>query len=62
MSDSFSVDLSRRNVSFTEKNGFIAITCLLEKTCGWQRGVSGKDGLGVWDWHIHTTVYKIDNQ
>ena len=21
----------------------------------------GVDRLGVWDWHIHTTVYKIDN-
>ena len=21
-----------------------------------------KHKLGVWDWHIHTTVYKIDNQ
>ena len=18
--------------------------------------------LGVWDWHMHTTIYKIDNQ
>ena len=22
----------------------------------------GRDKLGVWDKHIHTTVYKIDNQ
>ena len=21
----------------------------------------GGDKLGDWDWHIHTTVYKIDN-
>ena len=21
----------------------------------------GKDKLGDWDWHIHTTIYKIDN-
>ena len=24
------------------------------------KGKSGKDRLGVWDKHIHTTVYKID--
>ena len=22
----------------------------------------GGDKLRVWDWHIHTTIYKIDNQ
>ena len=22
----------------------------------------GRDKLGVWDWHIHTTKFKIDNQ
>ena len=21
----------------------------------------GKDKLGYWDWHIHVTIYKIDN-
>ena len=21
----------------------------------------GRDKLGDWDWHIHTTIYKIDN-
>ena len=21
----------------------------------------GSDKLGDWDWHIHTTIYKIDN-
>ena len=25
-------------------------------------GGGGRDKLGVWDKHIHTTVYKIDNQ
>ena len=24
------------------------------------KGKRGKDRLGVWDKHIHTTVYKID--
>ena len=26
-----------------------------------KRGREGWDELGNWDWHIHTTVYKIDN-
>ena len=25
-------------------------------------GKWGRDKLGDWDWHIHTTIYKIDNQ
>ena len=30
---------------------------------GYQRGkVGSRDKLGVWDWHIHTTIFKIDNQ
>ena len=28
-----------------------------QKGEGW-----GEDKLGVWDQHIHTTIYKIDNQ
>ena len=24
--------------------------------------VQGRDRLGIWDWHVHTTIYKIDNQ
>ena len=24
--------------------------------------VGGEDRLGVWDWHVHTTIFKIDNQ
>ena len=29
------------------------------KTYGYQRGqvVRGRDGLGVWDWHMRTVVY-----
>ena len=22
----------------------------------------GKDRLGVWDWQVHTAIFKIDNQ
>ena len=30
---------------------------------GYQRGkVGGRDKLGVWDWHIHTTILRTDNQ
>ena len=30
---------------------------------GWGgEGRRGRDKLGVWDEHIHTTRYKIDNQ
>ena len=25
------------------------------------KGEEGRDKLGDWDWHIYTTVYKIDN-
>ena len=24
--------------------------------------VGGEDGLGNWDWHMHTTVYEMDGQ
>ena len=24
-------------------------------------GKGGRDKLGDWDWHIHTTIHKIDN-
>ena len=28
-----------------------------------QRGTSGRrDRLGVWDGHVHTTIFKVDNQ
>ena len=34
-----------------------------KQTSGYQRGkVSGRDKLGIWDQHTHTTIYKIDNQ
>ena len=34
-----------------------------KQTYGYQRGkVEGRDKLGVWDSHIHTIIYKTDNQ
>ena len=32
-----------------------------EQTYGYQDGRMGWDGLGDWDGHIYTTMYKIDN-
>ena len=29
---------------------------------GWGGRVVGRDRLGVWDWHVHTAIFKIDNQ
>ena len=26
------------------------------------RGLGGRDNLGLWDWHIHTTIHKTDNK
>ena len=34
----------------------------IENKHSYQRGKVGRDKLGDWDWHIHTTIYKIDNQ
>ena len=35
----------------------------MENKPGYQRGKEKqRDKLGVWDWHIHTAVYKIDNE
>ena len=35
----------------------------MKQIYGYQRGkVGGTDKLGVWDWHVHTTIFKIDNQ
>ena len=34
-----------------------------ENKHGYQRGnMAGRDKLGAWDLHTHTTTYKIDNQ
>ena len=36
---------------------------LRKQTYGYQRGkLEGRGKLGVWDWHIYTAVFKIDNQ
>ena len=36
---------------------------LTEQTYGYQQGsVGGRDRLGVWDWHILTAIFKIDNK
>ena len=32
-----------------------------KQSYGYQGGKRGKDKLGDWDWHIHTTIYKTDN-
>ena len=35
----------------------------IERKHGYQRGkVVGRDKLGIWNWHIHTTIFKIDKQ
>ena len=26
-----------------------------------KRERGGRDTLGDWDWHVHTTIYKLDN-
>ena len=36
---------------------------LRERFYGYQGGkVGGMNRLGVLDWHVHTTIFKIDNQ
>ena len=36
---------------------------LWKQTYGYQSGhVVGRDGLGVWDWHMHTVVYGMAGQ
>ena len=36
---------------------------LRERTYGYQEEASGeRDRLGVWDWHVHTAIFKIENQ
>ena len=34
---------------------------LREQIYGYQEWrVAGRDRLGVWDWHVHTAIFKID--
>ena len=35
---------------------------LQKQTYGYQRRKVGEGKLRVWDYHIHTTIYKIGNQ
>ena len=36
---------------------------LREWTYGYHgEGSVGRDRLGIWDWHVHTAIFKIDNQ
>ena len=36
---------------------------LQKQTYGYQRGqVVGRDGSGVWDWHMHALVYRMNGQ
>ena len=32
-----------------------------KQTYVYQGGKGGRDKLGDWYWHVHTTIYKIDN-
>ena len=39
------------------------LTDLENQVYGYQReGVKGRDRLGVWDWHVHSTIFKINNK
>ena len=33
-----------------------------KQSYGYQKGSGWGDNLGSWDWHVHTTTFKIDNQ
>ena len=39
-----------------------AILCFSNAICTKGLKDEGGNKLGVWDWHTHTTVFKIDNQ
>ena len=39
------------------------LTDLENQVYGYQgEGVKGRDRLGVWDWHVHSTIFKINNK
>ena len=42
---------------FTKLNRVTAVENKLMVTKGERRG---SDKLGDWDWHVHTTIFKID--
>ena len=35
---------------------------LREQTDSYQGGRVAGERLGVWDWHVHTAIFKMDNQ
>ena len=35
---------------------------LREQTDDYRGKSGGRDRLGVWDWQVHTAIFKIDNQ
>ena len=37
------------------------VTDVKKQTYDYQEGMGMCDKLGYWDWHIHTTIYKINN-
>ena len=39
-----------------------AILCFSNEICAKGLKDEGGNKLGVWDWHAHTTIFKIDNQ
>ena len=41
----------------TETDSLTLKNLWLSKRTGW-----GKDGLGVWDWHMHTEIYGMISQ
>lgn len=47
----------------TAESEGLFVDWLPKQTFGYQRGnVVGRDKSRAWDWHMHTTVYKTDNQ
>ena len=42
----------------TDLKGFIEN----EFMATWGKDCGGKDNLGVWDWRVHSAVFKMDNQ
>ena len=58
---SVSIDrwMNKQNVVYTYDG--VLFSLKKGQTYGYQVGKEGRDKLGDRDWHIHITVYKIDN-
>ena len=62
-----SFDISPLNIKFFLGENFyqikdvFSIATLLRIFVKNGGGKEGRDKLGDWDWHIHTTIYKIDS-